>query len=426
MTGPAGWPALITGSLMMPRLLPADLPSGPVPLPVHLSRYGPPPAFPGRASRDAMIAEVARAGLTGRGGAGFPAARKLAAVSGRRAPVVIANGTEGEPAVAKDKMLMARSPHLVLDGAVIAAELIGAARVVVLVHRHAREFIDRAVAERRRARPDPVPVSVRTAAGRFTAGESSAAVHWVDRGIPTPLTGPPVREQGVHRAPTLVHNVETLAHLALIARYGAAWFRSAGTPDEPGSMLVTVIGAVRLPGVAEIAVGTPVNRLIDRCGGLSGEPQALLLGGYSGSWVSAAAAIHRPFSAAGLADLGAVPGAGLIAVLPSTGCGLRETARVSSYLAGETAGQCGPCVFGLAAIASETGHLAEAGRGGDVGLLDRWLGQVGDRGGCGHPAGVTRLVRSALRVFASELDLHEVGQCRGSGGVLPVPPGRHR
>jgi NADH:ubiquinone oxidoreductase subunit F (NADH-binding) len=421
---------------MMPRLLPADLPGGPVPLSAHLARYGPPPAFPDWPSRDAMIAEVARAGLTGRGGAGFPAARKLAAVAtdraaarGRRAPVVVANGTEGEPAIAKDKVLMARSPHLVLDGAAIAAELTGAASVVVVVHRRVREFIDGAVAERRRTRLDRVPVSVRTAADGFTAGESSAVVHWVDRGIPTPLNGPPVRERGLHGSPTLVHNVETLAHLALIARYGAAWFRAAGARDEPGSMLVTVIGAVREPGVAEIAVGTTVQRVLDRCGGVSGEPQALLVGGYSGTWVSAADAMNRPFSAAGLADLGAAPGAGLIAVLPVTGCGLRETARVIGYLAAQAAGQCGPCVFGLPAIAAGAGRLAEAGRRGDLGLLHRWLGQVGDRGGCGHPAGATRLVRSALRVFASELDLHESGQCRGTRGTrgaLPVPSGRHQ
>ena len=116
------------------------------------------------------------------------------------------------------------------------------------------------------------------------------------------------RLRGLRGAPTLVQNVETLAHLALIARYGASWFRSVGTPAEPGSMLVTVLGAVREPGVREVAIGTPVGQLLDLAGGASAPPRALLLGGYFGAWVDAAEASARPFSSAGLADLGAGPG----------------------------------------------------------------------------------------------------------------------
>jgi NADH:ubiquinone oxidoreductase subunit F (NADH-binding) len=114
--------------------------------------------------------------------------------------------------------------------------------------------------------------------------------------------------------------------------------------------------------------------------------------------VDAAEASARPFSSAGLADLGAGPGAGLIAALPAGACGLSETARVVRYLAGESAGQCGPCVFGLPAIAGQVERLAE-GRGADPGLLRRWLSQVDGRGGCAHPDGAVRLVRSALRTF---------------------------
>ncbi len=367
-----------------------------------------------------MTVEVGRAGLAGRGGAGFPTARKLAAVAAGHAPVVIANGTEGEPASAKDKVLMARSPQLVLDGAVIAAELVGATRAVVVAHRHVRAIIDRAVAERRRARLDRVRISVCTAAGRFTAGESSAVVHWVERRVPMPTAGPPVRQRGLHGAPTLVQNVETLAHLALIARFGADWFRIVGTPAEPGSMLVTVLGAVRTPCVAEISLGTPLPRILDLADGASAPLRALLLGGYSGTWVSAAEAMRRPFSAEGLADLGAAPGAGLIAALPATACGLRETARVMRYLAGESAGQCGPCLYGLDAIAAEAGRLAD-GRGTDTGRLNRWLDQVDGRGACRHPDGAVRLARSALAVFSAELAAHAAGWCCGTDTVLPVP-----
>jgi NADH:ubiquinone oxidoreductase subunit F (NADH-binding) len=410
----------------LPRLLPAGEAAGPVGLAGHLARYGPPPARLGRAHRESMIAEVARAGLTGRGGAGYPTARKLAAVAAGHAPVVVANGAEGEPASAKDKALMARSPQLVLDGAVLAAEIVGARETVIVVHPAVRRVIDQAVAERARARFDRIRIKVRTAADRFVAGEASAVVHWVERGVPTPTASPPrVSQRGLHGSPTLVQNVETLAHLALIARSGAAWFRSVGTPAEPGSMLVTVLGAVREPAVLEIAVGTPVARAIDLAGGPSAPLQALLLGGYFGDWVHAGAAMDLPFSSERLADLDAGPGAGVIAALPVGACGLGETARVVRYMADESAGQCGPCRFGLDAIAGQVERLAY-GRNTDPGLLGRWLGQVYGRGACAHPSGVARLVRSSLRIFDAELRQHAMGWCCGTATVLPVPPGRNR
>jgi NADH:ubiquinone oxidoreductase subunit F (NADH-binding) len=410
----------------LPRLLPAVRAAEPASLAGHLARYGPPPAGLGRRQRESLIAEVARAGLTGRGGAGYPTARKLAAVAAGPAPVVLANGTEGEPASAKDKVLMTWSPQLVLDGAVLAAEMVGARETVIVVHPAARGIIGDAVTERARADLDRVRIRVRTAAERFVAGEASAVVHWVARGVPAPMASPPrVSERGLRGAPTLVQNVETLAHLALIARYGAAWFRSVGTSAEPGSMLVTVLGAVREPAVAEIAIGAPIEQVLDLAGGRSAPLQALLLGGYFGDWVPAAAAIGRPFSSAGLTDLGAGPGAGVIAALPAGACGLVQTARLVRYLAGQSAGQCGPCRFGLDAIAGQVERLAD-GRGADPGLLQRWLGQVDGRGGCAHPGGVVRLIRSALRVFDAELREHAMGWCCGTAGVLPVPPGPGR
>ena len=279
----------------LPRLLPAEPPG----LAGHTARYGPPPSALSRRQRDALIAEVGRAGLTGRGGAGFPTARKLAAVAAGRAPVVVANGTEGEPASVKDRVLMACSPHLVLDGAVLAAEITGARRAVIVVHRDVRAVLDEAVAERARARLDRVRLEIRTAAEGFVAGQASAVVQWVQRGVPAPTATPRrLAQRGLRGAPTLVQNVETLAHLALIARYGASWFRSAGTPAEPGSMLVTVLGAVREPGVREVAIGTPVGQVLDLAGGASAPLRALLLGGYFGAWVDAAEALDRPFSSA--------------------------------------------------------------------------------------------------------------------------------
>jgi NADH:ubiquinone oxidoreductase subunit F (NADH-binding) len=423
-TRQAGWQEAGT----LPRLLPAGFAAGPATLAEHLARYGPEPEPPrSHPDRMRLIREVDRAGLTGRGGARFPAARKLAAVAAGPDPVVIANGTEGEPASAKDKILLARSPHLVLDGAALAADLVGAREAYLVVHHSVRDLLDEAVAERGRAGRGQVRFRVVTAADRFVAGEASAVVHWIERGVPAPLPKPPrLAEHGLGGRPTLVQNVETLAHLALIGRHGAGWFRALGTEAEPGTMLVTILGAVREPCVAEIALGTPLEEVLALAGGASGPLQAVLLGGYSGQWAGPDA-LMRPFSAAGLAPLGAGAGAGLIAALPAGACGLAETARVARYLADESAGQCGPCLFGLDAVAGELARLAE-GYPASLATLHRWLGQIDGRGACAHPDGAVRFIASALRVFAAEAEQHAEGWCCGTAGtpVLPVPPRRPR
>jgi NADH:ubiquinone oxidoreductase subunit F (NADH-binding) len=418
-----------SGGDRLPRLLTVDFAAGPVGLADHLARYGPlPPSVRRRDEREELIAEVELAGLTGRGGAGFPAARKLAAVAARRHAVVIANGTEGEPASAKDKVLMATSPHLVLDGAAVAAELVGAAQAIVVAHPAVTEIVAVAAAERRRARPDRVRMSVVQAADQFVAGEASAVVAWLERGVPRPRPTPPrLSERGLHGRPTLVQNVETLAHLALIARYGAAWFRAVGTSAEPGSMLVTLAGAVECPGVYEVAIGTRTGEVLARGGGQAAPPSALLIGGYFGRWVDYARAAVLPFSDGGLRTVDAGIGAGLIAALPAGACGLAETARIARYLADESAGQCGPCIFGLDAVAGQVEQLAE-GRGADLARLDRWIGQLrSGRGACKHPDGAVAMIASALQTFDREVELHTRGWCTGTGarrGVLPVPPRR--
>ena len=179
----------------LPRLLPVGFAAGPVSMAEHLARYGPVPGAgrmggPNRGLAS-LIDEVHQSGLAGRGGGGFPTGRKLAAVAARRGVVVVANGTEGEPASSKDKVLLARSPHLVLDGAVFAAEMVGAAQALIVVHRSVREIIDEAASERVRAGIDRVRIKVITAANGFVSGEASAVVRWIDGGVPAPMAKPP-------------------------------------------------------------------------------------------------------------------------------------------------------------------------------------------------------------------------------------------
>lgn len=412
----------------LPRLLPHAPTPGPASLDDHIARHGRMPGWPGTRGRGRLIAEVERARLSGRGGGGFPTARKLAAVvRAGGSPVVIANGTEGEPASAKDKILLAQAPHLVLDGAVIAAGLAGAAEAVIVAHPAVAGIVAAAARQRLGRRVDPVRIKVVPGAGRFVAGEASAVVNWLESGTPIPKARTArLAERGLHGRPTLVQNVETLAHLALVARHGADWFGGLGTADEPGTMLVTLAGAVRRPGVFEIAIGTPIRDVLALAGGPSAPFRALLAGGYFGRWVDAPRALDVPMSAQGLAALGASPGAGLLAVLPAGACGLVETARLARYLADESAGQCGPCVFGLGSVADQLELLA-SGRGGDRRRLERWTGQLrSGRGACKHPDGTISMVSSALEVFADEIGEHARGWCTGTGhhaqaGLLPVP-----
>ena len=403
--------------------LPALAPRG---LPRLLARRerAQPPAVTGAD----LIDEIARSGLCGRGGGAFPTARKMRAVArGSGRPVVVANGTEGEPASRKDAVLMAHDPDLVIDGVLAAAGAVGAREAIIALPRGdgaVRARVEEAV--RRRA-SGALPVRLSTAAvpGRFVAGEETALVHWLDGGPARPTSSPPrPSDSGVRGRPTLVQNVETMAHVALIARYGAEWFRRLGTPDEPGSMLATVGGAVRAAGVHEIAVGTPLGEVIERAGGAGGEVAGLLVGGFSGTWLGADAPLGTPFSAAGLRPLGAAPGAGALVVLPATCCGLVETARVVRYLSAESAGQCGPCVLGLRALAGASLALA-GGRGAAEALREmRELpGEITGRGACAHPDGAVRLALSALAAFPHEVDLHLRGRCSAPGAppLLPVP-----
>jgi NADH:ubiquinone oxidoreductase subunit F (NADH-binding) len=372
----------------------------PVLLAEHLRRYGPLDVDP-----RAIVDVVDRAGLRGRGGGAFPTASKIQAVrsAGGRA-IVVANGAEGEPISAKDKTLLAYVPHLVLDGAVVAARAVRAREVIVAVPRSLLAVVRHAISERDDGRVRLEPVDVPET---FVAGEETALVQYLNGGPALPTFTPPRPfERGVRGLPTLVQNVETLANLALIARYGSDWFRSAGTDDQPGTTLVTVCGAVREPGVSEIPIGYPLARLLADAGGVRGNAAAFLIGGYFGTWVSAAAADGIMLADAELARHDASLGARAIVVLPEGTCGVHETARIARYLAHESAGQCGPCVHGLDAIASDLEQLVLQRRSVDAGRLKRRLDVVGGRGACRHPDGAVGLVSSALRVFATDVGRH--------------------
>jgi NADH:ubiquinone oxidoreductase subunit F (NADH-binding) len=421
-------------TMKVPRLLAGA--AGPVAVGLleHERLHGPLPLPAGqdgaRRTRSRKLVDlVERSGLTGRGGAGFPTARKLrSVVAAKGRPVVVANGAEGEPASGKDKLLLSRSPHLVLDGISLAAYAVGADRAFLAIHDQERllgRSLLAAVKAREAAGIDPVAIEVVGLPSKYVSSEQSAIVRFLNDGIALPTFSPPrTHERGFAGRPTLVNNVETLAHIALIARHGDRWFRSAGVPDAPGTMLVTVSGAVARPGVYEIEAGLPIGAVLMSAGGLVEPCEAILTGGYFGTWLPADVAWPLPLTHRDTRSAGAALGAGVIVALPETSCGLAETARVVRYLATETAGQCGPCVFGLPALADALAELAYQGSAGSARQIALLTGLVAGRGACKHPDGAAQLAGSAIEAFRLHAALHEErGPCYfiRQPPVLPLP-----
>jgi NADH:ubiquinone oxidoreductase subunit F (NADH-binding) len=357
---------------------------------------GPATRLTGLTDREQLIAGVRAAGLLGRGGGWFPTADKLAAVVGGRRPVVLVNGCEGEPASLKDRTLLTVAPHLVLDGAVIVGHAVAAHEVVVCVHQGDPVYgvVNAALAARG---DDPVRMRLIAVPGRYVASEESALVNLLNTGDAVPTSKPPRPvERGVRGRPTLVDNVETLAHLALIARHGADWFRSVGDPEVPGTMLVTVAGA----GVREVSTGVSVGSLVGPDTG-----GAVLVGGYGGVWLPLPAMAGLALTPGAFRAAGTSLGVPMLVPLAPRACGLVETARLLAYLAGESAAQCGPCMFGLPAIAADFADLV-AGRADAVRRLRRRLPVISGRGACAHPDGAVRLASSALTVFEADVQAH--------------------
>jgi NADH:ubiquinone oxidoreductase subunit F (NADH-binding) len=373
----------------------------------HLSILG---ALPS-ASPAELIALVTDCGLSGRGGAGFPSGRKLAAVARTGNAIVVANGAEGEPASSKDRVLLSEAPHLVLDGLEVAAHATGARVGYIYAPVGVLEEVIRPAL---RDRPRKLKVALVPSADTFVAGQESAVVAAIEGRPAWPVTrSDPVFVRGVRGRPTLVQNVETLGQLALIARFGVGWFRSWGTPEEPGSRLVTVSGAVRRPAVYEIPGGSRLSEVLDWAGGTTEPLEAVLVGGYHGAWVPWRDSTRAlTLTRAALEPYGATPGAGVLIALPARRCGLQATAEITSYLAGESSGQCGPCLNGLPTLARHLDALAfGTATPREVHELCRVAGIVDGRGACQHPAGTVRLVRSALQAFSADVDLHLSGRC---------------
>lgn len=330
-----------------------------------------------------FLDDLERSGLFGRGGASFPTATKWSAVAKRSRgdAVIVVNGAEGEPQSKKDRALMTRRPHLVLDGAFIAARVLRAPRIVLYIgerHTAARDSMLSALAHR--GEPERGIVSLAAAPARYVAGAETAAVHFIESGMATPTSTPPYPfERAI-----LVQNVETLAHAAVLARTGAI----------PGTLLLTMAGTIARQGVIEVPTGTTIGEAISQAGGPAAAPRAVLVGGYFGRWMTPEEALRLPLTReAGI-------GCGVIGLMPFSRCPVCDVAAIMRYLAGESSAQCGPCFFGLRALAEACANPADLPR------LKRWAAEVRGRGACKHPDGAAIFLASAMSVFAREFEEH--------------------
>jgi NADH:ubiquinone oxidoreductase subunit F (NADH-binding) len=381
-------------------------------LAAHRSRLGP-PARPGLAGLLAVAEQVA---LRGRGGAGFPFAVKLRAAASRRRPLVVVNAAEGEPASAKDTVLMVRSPHLVLDGAAAAAHALGTRQAHVIVPSSRPQLlaaVSRALAERRAA-GEGLNWRVHQAQDRFVAGQARAVLELMAGRENLPVTAwQPEAFAGLGGRPTLLSNAETFAHVAALARLGPDAYAEHGGPGTPGTVLLTVDGDGPAPTVLELAGGAP---LVQALAGRWTPGCPVLLGGYHGTWLAGADVARARLDRSELAVCGFALGAGVVLALPPGECPVQRTAAVVRYLAGESAGRCGPCRFGLPALADELDRLARGT--GSLGRIRELAGLVTGRGACAHPDGTARLVASLLAAFGEEVAQHESGSCRWLSGAL--------
>ncbi|HEX4838265.1 MAG TPA: NADH-ubiquinone oxidoreductase-F iron-sulfur binding region domain-containing protein [Solirubrobacteraceae bacterium] len=427
MTGQRGAP------VGLPRLLNAIPAHGAMSLAEHLSVHGETPLVRSRRARrgaGALIEEIEQAGLHGRGGAAFPTAVKMRGVAHARGrPIVVVNAAEGEPASSKDHTLLTGLPHLVLDGGVLAAQALGADQVIVCIPESSIASLQSmkiALAERQHAGAGLPSIELRTVPERYVTGQESALVNHLNGGPALPTFTPPLPfERGVRRRPTLVNNTETLAHLALIVRHGAHWFRELGTTAQPGSTLITLSGPLVYPGVYEIEHGASLSSLLHAAGGATTPLRAGLFGGYAGAWIDANQLSNLALCGEHLKPYGASLGAGVIALLSEDACGVAETVTVTRWLAEQSAGQCGPCVHGLDAIATSLEEVTTGTARRDAKQrIARLASLARSRGACGHPEGATRFILSAIEVFAAEFADHaRHGPCDACAGAreLPLP-----
>ncbi len=382
-------------------------------------------------SREEVVAEIQKSGLRGRGGAGFPTAKKWEMVLRGRGKdrYVVCNASEGEPGTFKDRYLMVNNPYRLLEGILIAAYVIGARKSYVFFkdkHVEANAAVERAIEELygkgylgsaifgSNFQADVEPV---TGPADYVAGEETAMLEVIEGRRAQPRQKPPFypSSMGLYRQPTLVNNVETLSAVTHILANGAEWYRGFGVPTTPGTALVSLSGAVERPGVYEVVMGSSLRSIIDDLGGgvKDRRPLKAVMPGGPSNTILCADEIDVAMDFDSLRQAGSGLGTAGVIVYDDQDCMLRVAMEYTNFFAEESCGQCPPCKMGTANL-TMTLEKIEAGKGGDkeFELLGQVCGFIKGRGYCTLVNGAVAIVQSILRGFDAEIREHTLrGGC---------------
>lgn len=370
----------------------------------------------------AVIPTVEASGLRGLGGAGFPASRKWSAVATEpgTGKWVVCNGNEDEPGTFKDRFLLSRTPHQVIEGALVAALAVGAVNIAFYLNPHEAEAVEAmhaAVSQWRGhallarcadAAGEPIDLRVVQGTGLYVGGEETAAIASVMGQFPFPTLKPPYPAQkGVNGAPTLLSNVETLVHAGQILRRGAQWYRDLGLGEAAGTKLFSLSGDVLRPGLHELPMGTSLRELVFEHGGgmLAGKAfKAVFTGGPSNTLLTAAD-LDVPLDFDSLRARGSRLGTGAMIVVSEGTSILRKTAEYVAFFANNSCGQCPSCKVGTRQVARILERVeAGAGRPGDLQALENLTLLLPGSGRCALVDGAATVLASSLKTFRGEYE----------------------
>ena len=371
----------------------------------------------------AVIQEVAKSGLRGRGGAGFPTGEKWRAVRavGAGPRFAVCNAAEGEPATFKDRLLLRTNPYQVLEGLAIAAYAVGAERAYVGLKEAFRPEIEplrRALGEMQDADAlGGVPVEIVLGPDLYLFGEETGLEEVIEGRLPLPRVARPFM-QGLFAKPpqdnpTLVNNVETLANVPHILADGSDWLRATGTDRAPGTMLFTICGDVRREGVFELPLGSPLRSLVEELAGGTPESRVLkaIFPGASNT-VILPEQLDASMDFDSMRQVGSGLGAGGFAVFDDSACIVQAAYRYSRFLYVESCGQCPACKFGTGEVTQALQRI-EAGGGSDRDLELILVQARGSTGGqkCALPTGESLLMQSLVQAFGDEFRSHIGRSC---------------
>jgi len=386
---------------------------------------------------DAVIDEVSRSGLRGRGGAGFPTGRKwqLARQAPGEPKYIICNADEGDPGAFMDRALLEGDPHLVIEGMLVGAMAIGSSRGVIYVRAEypiAIEHAEIALAQAREAgllgrnilgTGLNFDIEIRKGAGAFVCGEETALIASVEgnRGMPRPRPPFPA-VAGLYGKPTNINNVETWANVPRIFQLGAAEFASVGTEGSKGTKIFALAGKVRNTGLVEVPMGITLREIIyDIGGGIPGgrKFKGAQMGGPSGGCVPARY-LDLPIDYDSVKQVGAIMGSGGLIVMDEATCMVDIARFFTDFCQKESCGKCVPCRVGTRRMLEILERITRGeGKPEDVGLLETLGEMVREASLCGLGQTAPSPVLSTLRHFGDEYDAHIVDrrcpakECRG-------------